>query len=79
MVSGLLCRFVATEITSAMAMVPESDIGACSMWPNNSDAASSTGILQLLEGKLVLVQKDKGYMKELAKKSLLQGRKILDN
>ena len=66
---------------------PESDIGACSLWPNNSDAvsssASSTSIWQLLEGvreKLVLVQKDRGYMKELAKKeALLQGRKTSNN
>lgn len=57
------------------------------MWPNNADAASSstlsTGIWQLLEGvreRLVLVQKDRVYMKELAKKeALLQGRKASNN
>ena len=42
----------------------------------------STGILQLLgvRKRLVLVQKDRVYMKELAKKeAFLQGRKALNN
>ena len=61
----------------------KSDVEPCRMKPNANSStrsnASSTGTSQLLDGvqqKLVLVQKERNNMKELAKKeALLQGRK----